>query len=118
MSKFVCINCNEKSVFPDMASLMQHYRLEHREARNNGKRHSLSWGDKCVILRRQGKKCASCGIDYREGLFEYHHKIKLSDGGKDSLSNIEAICYKCHRDVHYYQWERRGLFPPPTLRTT
>lgn len=32
---------------------------------------------------------------------EVHHIRRLSDGGKDALSNAEALCPNCHRQRHY-----------------
>jgi 5-methylcytosine-specific restriction protein A len=32
---------------------------------------------------------------------EVHHKIRLADGGDDSLDNVIAICPNCHREEHF-----------------
>ncbi|PSW01246.1 HNH endonuclease signature motif containing protein [Photobacterium aquimaris] len=32
---------------------------------------------------------------------EVHHIKSLSDGGKDSLENVQAICPNCHREMHF-----------------
>ncbi|PSU90435.1 hypothetical protein C0W35_16255 [Photobacterium kishitanii] len=32
---------------------------------------------------------------------EVHHKIRLADGGEDTLSNVIALCPNCHRQMHY-----------------
>ena len=32
---------------------------------------------------------------------EVHHKISLSNGGKDTLENVIAICPNCHRKFHH-----------------
>lgn len=32
---------------------------------------------------------------------EVHHKIRLADGGEDTIENAIAICPNCHRNLHY-----------------
>ena len=32
---------------------------------------------------------------------EVHHKIRLSDGGEDTIDNVVALCPNCHRKAHY-----------------
>ncbi|WP_218916360.1 MULTISPECIES: HNH endonuclease [Eikenella] len=32
---------------------------------------------------------------------EVHHKIRLADGGEDSVENAIALCPNCHRNEHY-----------------
>lgn len=32
---------------------------------------------------------------------EVHHKIKLADGGNDTIENAIAVCPNCHRKLHY-----------------
>ncbi|WP_413817679.1 HNH endonuclease [Pseudomonas viridiflava] len=32
---------------------------------------------------------------------EVHHKIRLADGGLDTLENAVALCPNCHRATHY-----------------
>jgi len=34
---------------------------------------------------------------------EVHHRIRLSDGGEDSVENALALCPNCHRATHYAQ---------------
>ena len=36
-----------------------------------------------------------------EPYLEVHHKIRLADGGEDSVENALAICPNCHRNEHY-----------------
>jgi 5-methylcytosine-specific restriction endonuclease McrA len=33
----------------------------------------------------------------RQGKWEAHHKLSVSHGGDDSLSNCEVLCPKCHQ---------------------
>jgi len=32
---------------------------------------------------------------------EVHHKVRLADGGEDSVENAIALCPNCHREAHY-----------------
>ncbi|WP_435131014.1 HNH endonuclease [Plesiomonas shigelloides] len=32
---------------------------------------------------------------------EVHHKVRLSDGGEDTIENVVALCPNCHRKAHY-----------------
>ncbi|ERP89604.1 hypothetical protein Q670_04205 [Alcanivorax sp. P2S70] len=32
---------------------------------------------------------------------EVHHKIRLADGGEDTVTNAIALCPNCHRDLHF-----------------
>ncbi|HVY76746.1 MAG TPA: HNH endonuclease signature motif containing protein [Puia sp.] len=34
---------------------------------------------------------------------EIHHKIRLADGGNDTVENAIALCPNCHRQAHYGQ---------------
>lgn len=36
-----------------------------------------------------------------EPYLEVHHKVRLADGGEDSVENAIAICPNCHRNEHY-----------------
>ncbi|VVD82406.1 HNH endonuclease [Pandoraea commovens] len=32
---------------------------------------------------------------------EVHHKVRLSDGGEDTVENAIALCPNCHRELHF-----------------
>lgn len=32
---------------------------------------------------------------------EVHHKVRLADGGEDTIENALALCPNCHRELHY-----------------
>ncbi|KXZ71096.1 HNH endonuclease [Acinetobacter venetianus] len=60
-----------------------------------------------VLLRAKGI-CESCNlvapfIREKDGMpyLEVHHKIRLADGGEDTVENAVAICPNCHRKAHY-----------------
>lgn len=38
---------------------------------------------------------------------EVHHRIPLSEGGKDTIKNAIALCPNCHREAHFgVDWEK------------
>lgn len=60
-----------------------------------------------VLVRADGR-CEECrseapfmrksdGTPY----LEVHHKIRLADGGDDTVENAQALCPNCHRKAHY-----------------
>lgn len=60
-----------------------------------------------VLSRAQGR-CEKClqpapfrrtsdGSPY----LEVHHRVRLADGGEDTLSNAIALCPNCHRQAHF-----------------
>ncbi len=60
-----------------------------------------------VLVRADGacEKCkspapfirASNGTPY----LEVHHRIRLADGGEDTVDNAIAVCPNCHRELHF-----------------
>lgn len=36
------------------------------------------------------------------GAWEAHHKVAVSSGGKDTLSNCEILCLECHKGTGSY----------------
>jgi len=69
------------------------------------KRKRLSEWEKQVILERQNYRCAICGKRLKPGVIHFDHKKPLALGGKDDISNIQALCPECHhiktkRDRH------------------
>lgn len=60
-----------------------------------------------ALVRADGV-CESCGSSApfarkKDGTpyLEVHHKVRLADGGKDTLANALALCPNCHRREHY-----------------
>lgn len=60
-----------------------------------------------VLLAAQGV-CGKCNqaAPFRraktdEPYLEVHHKVRLADGGKDTVENAIALCPNCHRKMHY-----------------
>ena len=60
-----------------------------------------------VLLRANGL-CEHCKkpapfMRKKDGspYLEVHHKIKLADGGEDTVENAMGICPNCHRQLHF-----------------
>lgn len=47
-----------------------------------------------------GGKCERCGEGLEDG-FHMHHKKRHCDGGQTLLVNCQALCPKCHSEVHH-----------------
>ena len=48
------------------------------------------------VLLRAKNRCESCGISNKEKALEVDHIIPRTKGGKDELSNFQALCYTCN----------------------
>ena len=46
---------------------------------------------------RAGYRCEICRI---RPISQYHHRLRRSQGGKNNLANLLALCDKCHFIVH------------------
>lgn len=64
-----------------------------------------SWFDLLKqAAKRDGNRCTQCG--YVGPGIERHHIIKLSDGGRNVLSNIISLCKTCHAKRHSHMFTR------------
>lgn len=50
------------------------------------------------VMKRDGYKCSSCGSTLN---LTIDHKLPLSLGGTNALSNLQTLCRDCHEDKHY-----------------
>ena len=70
-----------------------------------------------VLYRANGHceecKCAAPFLRDSDAMpyLEVHHKVRLADGGDDTVENAIALCPNCHRQTHYGQKRHttRGL---------
>lgn len=60
------------------------------------------------VLERANGLCEGCGslapfVRASDGTpyLEVHHKVRLADGGHDSVENAVALCPNCHRRRHF-----------------
>jgi 5-methylcytosine-specific restriction endonuclease McrA len=49
-------------------------------------------------------ECEQCGS--KENLV-VHHLVRLNMGGKDIPRNIQIVCAKCHRLIHFKEFNRK-----------
>ncbi|MES0488701.1 MAG: HNH endonuclease signature motif containing protein [Leptospirales bacterium] len=60
------------------------------------------------ILERASGKCERCDSSApfarkkdNSPYLEVHHKVRLADGGEDTVQNATALCPNCHRELHF-----------------
>ncbi len=56
-----------------------------------------------AVYARAGGCCEQCGR--RSGLLDIHHKKPVSEGGDNSLENLELLCRPCHTLEHESDFE-------------
>ena len=63
-------------------------------------RQPISRDIKNAVLVKQNYKCAHCKktLPARK---HFHHKKPVSEGGKNTMSNIVALCPNCHSEHHH-----------------
>ena len=53
--------------------------------------------------RIRGWRCEKCGRRFDEGwMIECHHIIPSSEGGPDTLNNLQLLCTSCHYSRHVW----------------
>ena len=57
---------------------------------------TISGSVRYKVLLRAKNRCESCGISSSKKALEVDHIIPRSKGGKDELSNFQALCYTCN----------------------
>ena len=60
------------------------------------------------VLTRDGRRCQKCG---KAGALQVDHILASVHGGTNDLSNLQALCFECHRiktahDMDTYDPER------------
>ena len=53
-----------------------------------------------AVYERDGGCCVYCGKWIEPGTIP-HHKVKKSQGGSDTLDNLEMCCTVCHGKEHH-----------------
>jgi 5-methylcytosine-specific restriction endonuclease McrA len=59
-------------------------------------------------LRLDGYRCRKCGR--KGGRLAVHHRVPLSAGGTNRLSNLETLCSRCHATKHPHLMKRYKQF--------
>lgn len=49
------------------------------------------------VLKESGGRCALCGITKNDSPIDVDHIIPRSRGGKNDITNLQALCAKCNR---------------------
>ncbi|MBD3255480.1 MAG: hypothetical protein GF383_10325 [Candidatus Lokiarchaeota archaeon] len=56
-----------------------------------------------LVKKKANFQCQICkvlGTDKQDSRIEAHHKIPLSQGGKDISTNLIVLCHKHHKQIH------------------
>lgn len=74
----------------------------------------LSGSLRYEVLKRAGFRCELCGISADERAIEVDHIVPRKHGGKDDITNLQALCFKCNankgaRDDEDFRAVREGL---------
>jgi ATP adenylyltransferase len=74
----------------------------------------LSGSLRYEVLKRAGFRCELCGISADERAIEVDHILPRKHGGRDDLTNLQALCFKCNankgaRDNEDFRAVREGL---------
>ncbi len=74
----------------------------------------LSGSLRYEVLKRAGFRCELCGISADERAIEVDHIVPRKHGGKDDLTNLQALCFKCNankgaRDDEDFRVIREGI---------
>jgi hypothetical protein len=79
-----------KGVLPSMGSRNQYNGIKHWKYLRQ------------EVLERDNYICQNCGIQYKEmsQFLHVHHKVYLSEGGKNEVSNLITLCKECHFELH------------------
>lgn len=65
-------------------------------------RHAVRNGTRRQVFNKQNGKCSMCGDKLSYLNFTVDHVIPISKGGKNTLDNMEAMCYMCNQMKNDY----------------
>lgn len=73
---------------------------------NKNKMHrNVSNGKRRQVFNRQSGRCSMCGQKMQYTNFTVDHIVPISNGGSNSLDNLEAMCYMCNHMKDNYSKE-------------
>ncbi len=61
------------------------------------KRENLSIRKRFFVMKRDSFACVLCGASGHGVRLEIDHKIPFSQGGDDSIDNLQTLCFDCNR---------------------
>lgn len=67
-----------------------------------GKTRDIIFENKQKLYKRQGGKCAHCGVEMPSEAMEYHHVLPYNrfPEWKTSIRNGLVLCHRCHKEIH------------------
>lgn len=77
----------------------------------NGMTVKNSWWElSAQVRKRSGGKCEARlkGLRCNKVAVDVHHIIKLSDGGRNVVSNLIHLCTTCHERRHHHLFKARS----------
>lgn len=66
------------------------------KSKKKNKREPVTKTQKDAVWHKQDGMCAKCGSKLSPITTEYDHIKEVQDGGKSTISNIQALCKNCH----------------------
>lgn len=82
---------------------------ENEELKQTIKKHTnkeKSWNKiKEEVFKIYGRKCINCGTTIN---INVHHKIPLSKGGTNDITNLIPLCKTCHEKLHKFSFNDEG----------
>ena len=86
----------------------RHYNRYERD-RETYKRYGQPWKQVRAAYLSEHPLCEVC---WKDGFLKpaslVHHRVKLTDGGTNDWSNLQAVCGQCHSRLHAEQGDRWG----------
>jgi len=73
----------------------------------------LKQKDKCQLKTANKNTCANCGIVSSHT--EIDHIIPLWEGGNEDISNLQVLCYECHKAKSAEEHRRYSKLHPVTV---
>ena len=68
--------------------------------KRESKRTAIPTSIKNEVLKRQNYKCYKCKKPL-PAVKHFHHKRAVAKGGKNTVSNLIALCPNCHSEIHH-----------------
>lgn len=98
-----CVRCGAKTTTGDACAECAPILEAERQARQTWRAgyREASWPKvRRQALDRAGGRCEGCGQKARLAI---HHRVPLSAGGKNLLTNAAALCRACHGRAHRHR---------------
>ena len=80
-------------------SKLQQFEKDRKETlwkNRSAKRRSVPGSVRYEVIKRAKSRCEACGIPMSERALDVDHVVPKTWGGKDDISNYQALCYVCN----------------------